>query len=687
MKRRLLAMILTLAMLCSMGVQGSEAKAAETTGTEVTITQVQVVDTDIEIPYKSAFTKDNIAIEVTYSDGTVETTHPDQDITLDTTVLGDQTFDVSYHGVTIQYTIRVVPRQVSGLKIKEVTDTDVTITWTALTEATAYEIYVASKADGSYMILQSTTDTTYTFTDLTKGEIRYVKVHAVADEYTGADSDSLAIALKPGQVTGITATKNQKKKITLTWTQVTGATGYMVYYRRSDSTDKTLAGTTDTNTYQVTGLSAGKDYYFTVVAYIGTTDITGDPSGEVLYGTAPSIPQITKLKGGAKRVKVKWSKGSGADTYNIYVSTSSSSGFKKMATASADEAKIRGVDGLKKNKTYYVKVKAVRTVSGIKMTTASAVKSTKTASKAAKATSTKAKYYTTKKKFKKSAAYKNYSMFKKRVLFEKSFAIPGLRVTNVAGFNSTRMVPQSVTFAGSYLLISAYDYSKQQESVIYVMDKKTKTYLTTIVLPHTGHVGGMTYDGTNIWITYGKKLQSFKFSYVTEAVSSGQDYYELYKIGSTCAMPETVSYVTYYDGMIWAGAYSETSKKYMYGYTIQDKSGTPTLTSTNRIQMPNRTQGVAFTKAGKMIISRSCQTGKGKRGYMSKLVTYKPTMNLSNYTIKKNKKKKSVKMPPMSEGIAIKGSYTYVVYESSSFSECKAPMDHVTAFKTSKITS
>lgn len=70
---------------------------------------------------------------------------------------------------------------------------------------------------------------------------------------------------------------------------------------------------------------------------------------------------------------------------------------------------------------------------------------------------------------------------------------------------------------------------------------------------------------------------------------------------------------------------------------------------------------------------------------MSRLDTYKPTWNLQQNVIKKNKKKKTVQMPPMNEGIAIWGSKTYVIYESAAFSECQAPIDRVTAFKTSKI--
>ena len=80
--------------------------------------------------------------------------------------------------------------------------------------------------------------------------------------------------------------------------------------------------------------------------------------------------------------------------------------------------------------------------------------------------------------------------------------------------------------------------------------------------------------------------------------------------------------------------------------------------------MPNRTQGVVFTTSGKMIVSRSCQTKKGRRGFMSQLETYQPTWDYAKLSIKKNKKKKTVKMPPMNEGIAIDGAYTYVIYES-----------------------
>ena len=144
-------------------------------------------------------------------------------------------------------------------------------------------------------------------------------------------------------------------------------------------------------------------------------------------------------------------------------------------------------------------MEAVRTVSGTELASMSTARSAKTA--AAKATSTKAKYYKNKKAFKKSTAYKTYKAFRKKVSYAKSIVMPGQITTNVAGFNVARMIPQGITVAGDYMLVSAYDGSKTTESVIFVINRKTKKLCTTVVMPYASHLGGIAYDGTNIWVT------------------------------------------------------------------------------------------------------------------------------------------------------------------------------------------
>ena len=72
MKRRIIALILVMGLLAGMGVDGKKALAADSTpaGQTKEIAKIEVVDTEIELPYKSTFTKENVVIKVTYEDGT-----------------------------------------------------------------------------------------------------------------------------------------------------------------------------------------------------------------------------------------------------------------------------------------------------------------------------------------------------------------------------------------------------------------------------------------------------------------------------------------------------------------------------------------------------------------------------------------------------------------------------------------
>lgn len=84
---------------------------------------------------------------------------------------------------------------------------------------------------------------------------------------------------------------------------------------------------------------------------------------------------------------------------------------------------------------------------------------------------------------------------KKSVNYAKSIVLPGMTNTNVLEFGSKTMVPQGMTFAGSYLLVSAYDSKRIDNSVVYVMSRSSKKLLTTVVLPNKTHAGGLAYDG------------------------------------------------------------------------------------------------------------------------------------------------------------------------------------------------
>jgi hypothetical protein len=273
------------------------------------------------------------------------------------------------------------------------------------------------------------------------------------------------------------------------------------------------------------------------------------------------------------------------------------------------------------------------------------------------------------------------SFFKKYVNYSKSIIMPGLISTNVDGFSSENMCPQGITFAGDYLLETAYDENDEENSVIYVINKNTKQLITTLILPSMTHAGGIAFDGTNLWVPTGTRVSSIPFDQVEEAVTSGEPYYFI-TYNTTCTLTDTASFLSYHKDKLWIGTYNELQATDMYSYTIEDKDTAPVLVQADTIVIPDRVQGIAFTGTDSIIMSRSCQVNPAYRGYMRQLDLYRPDYtNSVNGVISLGNAVNSVAMPSMNEGIAIDGGYLYVTFESPAFEQSIYKMDRICAFK------
>lgn len=302
-------------------------------------------------------------------------------------------------------------------------------------------------------------------------------------------------------------------------------------------------------------------------------------------------------------------------------------------------------------------------------------------------TSKGAKKYANKTKFKKSAAYKKYKALSSYMTYSKSFAIPGLKNTNVAGFASKTMIPKAICQAGGYMLVSAYDSTKKDESVIYILNRASHSYITTLVLPNKANVSCMAYDGKNIWISKGDKVAYFPFSAITKAVTSGGSYSTLNAYTRYFAVQTKVNIMTYYNNTLWIGATNNTASSKMYGYSIVTQNNLCYLTSKYTMAIPSRTTGVAFDKNGYMYMTVSYATNSSKTNYISKLYKFKPDLNAPNKSnqILKGSKLKTLTLPPKAENVCVYGSYLYTIYSGSMYSSCKYPVDRVVATKLSSL--
>ncbi len=150
----------------------------------------------------------------------------------------------------------------------------VTVTWTAVSGATSYQLYRGTT------LVSSPTTTSYVDTSLTAGTSVSYTVKAV--NAGGASAASAAASATPtlAAPTGLAATAGNAQ-VALTWTAVTGATSYNVY------SGTTLLGSVTTTTYTNTGLTNGTAYTYTVKAVVNAV-LSPASSAVTATPTAPT---------------------------------------------------------------------------------------------------------------------------------------------------------------------------------------------------------------------------------------------------------------------------------------------------------------------------------------------------------------------------------------------------------------
>ncbi len=694
MKKQVLIVMIMMIMAASFyNIIASNTVKADETGTNTgTVTAVPSSINIVQYPAKTVYSKgesldlSDMILQAYYLDGTSQTITDYTVSGYDSNLIGTQTVSISYQGYTVTINVMVFPAKITNISVSGYTNSSVTFTWDAVPEALRYEIYTFDSASGTYVF--NTTAYTNSVTMYYPAATTFgIEVCAVVNagglDYRGTLSDIYVAATAPDAASGLAVTSITASSVALSWNSVPGASGYIVYRSKNAGKDYTICKVTNTTVYADEKLSSGTAYQYKVCAYAYNEKFSGQVSNIIDTSTNPAKMTI-KYKAGEQKVRITWSAVTGASYYDIYLGDAVN-GYLLATTVKASSNCAYVLEGLTTDQTYGIYAVARRVYNGSEYKSENSNLSSVLITEVAP-TSTEAKVFPTEQDFLKSSAYTGIAFFKKYVSYTKSFVMPGLISTNVGGFASTAMCPQGITFAGKYLLLTAYDMKAEENSVIYVMDKSTKELLTTLILPSKTHAGGIAYDGTNVWVPYGKKISSIPFKQIKEAVAAGTPYsYVTYN--TNCTLSISVSYMTWYNDKLWIGTYNELETTKMYSYTIENKDTAPTVKQTDTIVMPTRVQGMAFTDEGVLILSRSCQLYKGLRGYMRQLDLYQPDFaNAKNGVISLGKVINTVEMPSMNEDITINGSYLYVCFESAAFQDASYKMDRICAFKLTSLT-
>lgn len=210
-----------------------------------------------------------------------------------------------------------------------------TLSWTASTGATGYNVKRATSTSGPWTTVGSTSSTTFTVTGLTNGTLYYLRVSFFTPDGESLNSSYVsAKPVAPAGPTGVTAAAGDASA-TIKWTAVASATAYNVKRSTSTSGPWTTVGTTSGTAFTVTGLANGTSYYF-VVSYLYAEGESANSAYVLAKPLAPpAAPTGLKATGQTGQVYLAWSAATGAVGYNIYRATSAGGAYTMVGTTTS----------------------------------------------------------------------------------------------------------------------------------------------------------------------------------------------------------------------------------------------------------------------------------------------------------------------------------------------------------------
>ena len=281
----------------------------------------------------------------------------------------------TYEGLlNLTKNFNIVPDTVRNVQPSNVKTDSAELSWSAVNGASGYIIQI--QKNGKWTNLGTYPSERASIKGLMPGSVNNIHIAAYTNvngiNYMGAYSYAVKIETAVGAVNPrVSAYANNF--VTLTWDKQTAANGYEVFKYDASSKKYVLyknITNPNTNACKVTGLASNKKYNFKVRAYqIDDSEKTYAPFGAVVSQyTSIAKPKLNSAKSTSKKkIKASWAKVSGASGYQVMWSTykNFSKNYKTKSVKAKYSSKI--VTTAQSKKTYYVRVRAYKTISGKKV--------------------------------------------------------------------------------------------------------------------------------------------------------------------------------------------------------------------------------------------------------------------------------------------------------------------------------
>ncbi len=230
---------------------------------------------------------------------------------------------------------------VTGLTSSSVASTSATVSWTAVSGATAYSLQYRAVGSVNWTTV-STAGTSSALTGLTVSTAYEFQVTSSCSGTLGTVSTlanfTTTAAAACGTPASLASSSITSSSATVSWGAVTGASSYLVQYRVSTSATWTNSVTVTAATATLTGLTAATAYQYQVTATCsgtaGTASATGTFTTSAASTTCTDTYEANNSRTAAKTIAVN------TDIYAKIGTSTDKDWFKFVTTAAAPKIKV-----------------------------------------------------------------------------------------------------------------------------------------------------------------------------------------------------------------------------------------------------------------------------------------------------------------------------------------------------------
>lgn len=242
--------------------------------------------------------------------------------------------------------------------------------------------------------------------------------------------------------------------------------------------------------------------------------------------------------------------------------------------------------------------------------------------------------------------------------------IPGMPSTREKDYldnviSSEAQCMQGLCFTPEFILMTSYAEESDNLGSLMVFDRESGEYLVTLGMKEESHLGGIAYDGENVWICHSnsRTLERISYDYILKVAEDAPGYcIDASALFDEYRLKNTPSCITCYGDRIWVATHTKLFDSEMLSYSYDREEDQ--LVAMSSYNIPSKVQGVAFDRKGSVYLSTSY--GRNNSSYL------KVYSSLLALTKKPNEPAMKVEMPPCSEQLAIADDNIYVVFESAS---------------------